>query len=38
MDELLHLLEHNGHKILEYADDLVIVAKEKYKNEVRGRI
>lgn len=36
MRELLCILDYNGHKILGYANDLVIQISEKYNNLVRS--
>lgn len=36
MNELLYLLDHKEHKILKYADDLVILIQDKLNNLVRG--
>lgn len=35
MDELLYLLDHNEHKILNYVDDLLILIQGKFNNLVR---
>lgn len=38
MYELLRLLDHNVHKVLGYADDLVILVQGKYNNMVSERM
>lgn len=37
LNKLLCLLDQNGHKVLNQADDLVILVQGKYNNVVRGR-
>lgn len=38
MDDLLRLLDRNGHRTLGYADDLVILAQGKFNDTVRERM